>query len=104
MVSGYFVSDTEKEKIKEAKKVLKRLDKMAEVKKQKAQEEQERIQQIKRKEEEKQRLAQLRKILSLKSVEQENEVINDNDNAELNEEGGMYYLSYIFYFCIKNVN
>ena len=96
MVSGYFVSDTEKEKIKEAKKVLKRLDKMAEVKKQKAQEEQERIQQIKRKEEEKQRLAQLRKILSLKSVEQENEVIDDNDKAELNEEDGMYYLSYIF--------
>ena len=92
MVSGVFESDTEKEKIKEAKKVLRRLDKIAEVKKQKEKEEQERIRQIKREEEEKQRLAQLRKILSLKAVEHENEMLNDNDTAELNKEGSKYNL------------
>ena len=91
LVSGFFVSDTEKEKIKEAKKVLRRLDKVAEVKKQKEQEEKERTGQKKRKEEEKQRHAQLRKILSLKVVERENEVIDDNETADINEEGGKYF-------------
>ena len=88
MVSGVFVSDTEKEKIKEAKKVLRRLDKIAEVKKQKEEEEKERIRQIKRKEEEKQRLVQLRKILSLKAEKHENDGINDIETVELNKEGG----------------
>ena len=92
MVSGVFESDTEKEKIKEAKNVLRRLDKIAEVKKQKEQEEKERIRQMKRKEEEKQRLVQLRKILGLKEVKQENDGINDNKTAELNKDGGKYNL------------
>ena len=91
MVSGFFVSDTEKEKIKEAKKVLRRLDKVAEVKKQKAQEDKERTRQKKRKEEEKQRLAKLRKILCLKVVERENEVMTDNATADINTEGGKYF-------------
>ena len=92
MVSGVFESDTEKEKIKEAKSVLRRLDKIAAVKKHKEQEEKERIRQIKRKEEEKQRLVQLRKILGLKEVKQENDGINDNKTAELNKDGGKYNL------------
>ena len=77
MVSGRFISNTEKDKIKEAKQVLKRLD-----------EEAERIKNKKRKEEEKQRLAQLRSILRLKAAEQENDVINKNDTAEANDENG----------------
>ena len=77
MVSGRFISNTEKDKIKEAKQVLKRLD-----------EEAERIKNKKRKEEEKQRLAQLRSILRLKAAEQENVVINNNDTAEANDENG----------------
>ena len=77
MVSGRFISNTEKDKIKEAKQVLKRLD-----------EEAERIKNKKRKEEEKQRLAQLRSILRLKAAEQENDVINNNDTAEANDENG----------------
>ena len=101
MVSGVFVSDTEKEKIKEAKKVLRRLHEVAEVKKQIEEEEQERIRQQKRKEEEKQRLAQLRRILSMKAVDQENVVANDNETSELNDEGGKYNLFYIFDFCIQ---
>ena len=77
MVSGYFVSDKEKDKIKEAKQVLRRLD-----------EEAERIKNKKRKEDEKRRLAQLRKILSLKAEELEKDFTNNNETSEANKEAG----------------
>merc|ERR1712165_554949 len=59
-------SETEKEKIKEAKKVLKRLDKVAELKKQQEREEQKRIKEERRKEIEKTRLKELRSILHVR--------------------------------------
>ena len=69
MVSEVFHCDTEKEKMKEAEKVLRRLNNTAELKKQK------------------ERIAQLRKVLSLKKAK-EDDVANNGEKVESKEENG----------------
>ena len=83
-------SETEKEKIKEAKKVLKRLDKVAELKKQQEREEQERIKEERRKEIEKTRLKELRSILHVRFEDADAENV-ETDGADIcpsNDEAG----------------
>ena len=83
-------TETEKEKIKEAKKVLKRLDKVAEIKKQKEREEQERIKEERRKEMEKTRLKELRSILHVRfeDADPENDETDGADIGPSNDESG----------------
>ena len=85
MVSGIFNSNTEKEKIKEAEKVLKRLDKISEIKKMKRREEFERVKEKRRIEEEKKRVEELKRLWKLKGEEEEHDVINETENGDDNE-------------------